>query len=277
MTKKRKYYFALLLIAVFCLLISATKTYKASNAQASYKLTSYVYARAEKEGAFLYKTPSVVQEDNIYFEIPKSYFVLLISNFTTDFYKAQYRDMVGYVLKNTVSPVKEKPQTPYLTNITFRVFSSDGLEMLSSPFPSINKVIVQNVELYKSIDYYGSCYGDEYVEGRGNIWYYCKDEKSGYLYKGLCDNLSPIPLNTELTTTIENPFETGDNDYLYALVDLSIEMKIILVIVVCAPSILIVYMLFKPFRIKKKMTKNRRKSIKNKRKTILEEMNEEKY
>lgn len=253
------------------------KAGKIKEAHASYQLTSYVYARAENDGAYLYKTPSVVQEDNIYFEIPKSYFVLLISNFTTDFYKAQYRDIVGYVLKNTVSPVKEKPQTPYLTDITFRVFSSDGLEMLSSPFPSKYKAVVKTVELYKSIDYYGICYGDEYVDGRGNIWYYCKDGESGYLYKGLCDNLGPIPLNMESTTTIENPFEDGDNDYLYSLIDLSIEMKILLVILVCAPSLLLVYMLFKPFKIKKNMAKSKQKHIKNKRKTILEEMNEEKY
>jgi len=250
-----------------------------SVASASYMLTNYVYARVQTDGVMLYKTPSVLTEDNVYFEIPKSYFVLLISNFSTEYYKVQYRDVVGYITKESVAPVVETPQTPYLTGITFRVFSSDGLDMLSSPYSSSSPTIVKSVELYQNIDYYGKCYGDEYIEGRGNVWYYGKCEKFGYLYSGLCDNLSPIYQNTEVTTISTNPFDEKDNDYLYNLIDLSLGMKIFLIILVSLPAIAFVILLFKPFRIEKSKLKTRLQPKKAKAKVVneIEQMSEDNY
>ena len=225
----------------------------------AYNLTSFVYARAETDGVMLYKTPSL--DDEIYFEVPKSYFVMLITNFSSQFYKVQYRDVVGYVLKSSVSPVAETPTTPYLVGATFRVYSSDGLSMLSSPYPSKSPTVTKTVELYSEIDYYGRVFGEEMISGRGEEWYYGKyDGAFGYLYKGLCDNLSPISINTEVTTSAPDPFSQNDNDYLYNLVDLSPSMKVFLILLVCAPSVLLIIFIFKPFRIEKaqkKMSKRR--------------------
>ena len=253
--------FLLLLFSNFFLNFAFAFAYF-ENASA-YNLTSFVYARAENDGVMLYKKPSL--DDEIYFEIPKSYFVMLITNFSSQFYKVQYRDVVGYVLKSSVSPVAETPTTPYLVGATFRVYSSDGLSMLSSPYPSKSPTVTKTVELYSEIDYYGRVFGEEMISSRGEEWFFGKyDGSFGYLYKGLCDNLSAIPLNTEVTTSSPDPFLQNDNDYLYNLVDLSPSMKAFLIVLVCAPSVLLIIFIFKPFRIEKTKNKGIKKTTKNK-------------
>lgn len=214
-------------------------------------LTSYIYARVESDNVSLYKTPSLSQTDNVLFDLPKSYFVLLITNFSTDFYKAQYRDVVGFVLKDSVEAVEETPVAPYLKDVTFRVFSSDGMHLMASP--SISSMAICDVDITRDMDYYGTCYGDEMIDGRGNVWYYTKyGENFGYLYSGLCDRLSNIPVNNEQTTLKPNPFDNTNNDYLYSLIEMSLPMKILLIFLVSLPAFVIVILLFKPIRLKDK-------------------------
>lgn len=238
---------------------SACSSFQIVHAKSNY--TNYYYAKVESEKTYLYKSTLSLGLENAYFEIPNSYFVLLISNIDNLFYKVQYRDVVGFVLKEDVTPISETPTTPYLENISFRVFSSDGINLFATPTNENSQVLTQ-VELLKDIDYYGLLQGQELIENRGNDWIYCKYTSEnntyyGYLYKGLCDDISPITLNTETFTPIENPFEDNDNSYMYSLLNLSSFAKIIIILLLLVPCIFIVFLMFKPFEIEKNKLKNK--------------------
>ena len=257
-----KYFFFPFIFTFLFFYIKPSKVYSFAS-----KYTTYVYAQIKNETVYLYKNNSSTSLTNAYFSLPPTYFVLLLSNIDQNFYKVQYRDIVGFVLKNQVNPIAETPQTPYLENITFRVYSSDGINLLSSPFQNPTPNIVNKVEVLQEVNYYGEIIADELIENRGYAWYYCKDPKTnsyGYLYKGLCDNLSNISPNTETVSFITNPFPDNDNNFLYNLVNISPGLKIILLTIICLPSIGLVYLMFKPFNIEKqKLLKQKRKIKKN--------------
>lgn len=217
-------------------------------------LTTYAYARVEDSSTYFYTFPQKSVSDNALFILPESYFVLLLSNFNDAFYKAQYRDLVGYVLKDEVSPVAETPNNPFLQNFSFWVFSSDGRNVYNSP-TSKNSTVTTTVELQAPVDYYGIMSGEEMVSGRGTTWYFCKaNDKFGYLYEGLCDTLSTFTLNTEQVTNIENPFI--DNDfYLYSLVEMTSGLKILVLFLLIVPALFLIYLLFKPFKLEGKSEK----------------------
>ena len=218
----------------------------------AYSYTTYPYAQIRSDNTYLYKTPNSLDLTNVYFALPNSYFVLLISNYDNNFYKVEYRDLVGFVLKDEVVAVNEKPQKPYLTDISFRVFSSDGVKVMSSPFE--NAYSVETLEVMSQVDYYGFTIGYEKIENRGSVWFYGKtlSGSTGYFYKGLCDNLTNIPLNTESVTPLtSHPFEDNDNSYLYNLISLTPALKVILILLVTVPSVFLILLLFLPHKIKK--------------------------
>lgn len=267
---------------LFCLFSNAfinSFIIKKANASA---YTTYIYAQVKSDDTYLYKTPSNATVQNAYFALPNTYFVMLLSNYNDYFYKVQYRDLVGFVLKQKVFPIKEKPTTPYLQNITFRVYSSDGTKVYSSPFNTKDITPTTSVQVFETLNYYGYILGDELIQNRGLVWYYAKTQQSntnpspqesneeaklisGYFYSGLCDSLSYIPPNNEKVTYTNNVFLEEDNSFLFALIDLSPTLKILLVTLICLPSIGLVYLLFKPFKIEKeKLLKNKKLNLKNK-------------
>ena len=240
--------FCLYFLSFGCFLkILPTKYYKAF----AYSYTTYPYAQIRSDNTYLYKTPNSLDLTNVYFALPNTYFVLLISNYDNNFYKVEYRDLVGYVLKDEVVAVNEKPQKPYLTDVSFRVFSSDGVKVMSSPFE--NAYSVETLEVMSQVDYYGFTIGYEKIENRGSVWFYGKtlSGSTGYFYKGLCDNLTNIPLNTESVTELTSPFEDNDNSYLYNLISPTPALKIILILLVTVPSVFLILLLFLPHKIKK--------------------------
>ena len=163
-----------------------------SFAKSSY--TTYTYAQIQQDDVYLYKTASSSAPINAFFKLPKTYFVLLLSNLDDTFYKAQYKDIVGFVVKSSVVPVKETPQTPYPQSSTFRVYTSDGTKMFPSAFNTKSASSVGSATVLETLEFYGEISGDEFVENRGTTWYYGKNSKGekGYLYAGYCDDLSPI-------------------------------------------------------------------------------------
>lgn len=251
------------------------------------KYTNYTYAKINEDNVYLFKTNISTFLTNAYFEIPKTYFVMLLSNIDDTFYKVQYKDIVGFVLKSKVTPVVETPQTPYLNLVTFRIYAQDGLNMLSSPFSSTSTNIITTLPTLPTLNYYGKIEADELVSGRGNIWFYSKFDDTassntktnnlvnlstsaytGYVYAGFCDSLTTIQPNTEITTPTTNPFYEENNEYLYSLINLSPLLKAIIVICVCAPCLILIILLFKPFKIQQKLIKNKKHKKEQKDKII---------
>lgn len=246
----------------FLFVFSTFFTFTQLKAKASSKYITYNYAQVSNENVYLYKTNLSTFMQNAYMEIPKTYFVRLISNIDETFYKAQYQDYIGFVLKSQVTPVEQAPITPFLNNITFRVYTTDGLNIMSSPFSSLNPSVVTTLPTLPTLNYIGKIEADELVENRGSTWYFCSYQgKTGYVYAGYCDNLTPIPTNLEQITPTSNPFITEDNEYLYSLINLSPFLKALIIICVCVPCIILIFLLFKPFKIKNiqnKKTKNKK-------------------
>ncbi len=172
--------------------------------------TTY-YARVMFDNVYLYKTASDSEDYyNLYFILPQTYFVELIDE-SGDFYKVNYMEFTGYVKKDYVQAIDGVPEQPYLTDITFRVYSQQSLDMRSEPSTiSGSSAQVASIPLYtRTIVYYGYIVGETLVEERTNIWYYCKysadKDYYGYVYSEFCDNMTEYTLNTESVTYIDNP------------------------------------------------------------------------
>ena len=236
-----------------------------NNVSLASNYTTFKYAKIENGGVYFYKSASSQEMSNAYFELPQSYYVLLLSNIDDNFYKAQYKDIVGYVLKDKVTPVAEKPQNPYPT-INFWVYASNGTDVYFSSFTNLDQKTNGKVEVMQSLEYYGEMIGDEFVKNRGYIWLYCKTGSvNGYLYKGLCDLSESLKPNTESFTRIDTPFKDTDNSFLYNLVNMGTFEKIFLTLLVTLPSVLLIFLMFRPFKIKTTpIEKIKRKKVKNK-------------
>ena len=186
---------------VLCVLASMPA---ASNAANIY------YAQIIDAETYIYKDHG----KSIICELPTTYFAC-ISSYNNGYYKADYNGTKGYIKANRVKVIKGVPQKPYLTDATFRLFASDYSELKASP--SALSRTYTTLPTNQSITYIGKAYGDELIENRGKIWYYCKWENNteticGYVYSGLCDSLN-ITYNTEVVQYISNPFLTTSSYY----------------------------------------------------------------
>ncbi len=169
------------------------------------------YARVMYDQVYLLKNPT---EDNSYdntiFELPKTYFVELLDKHG-DFYKAKYMDLTGYVKKDGVQAILGTPQTPFLTNISFRVYAELSQNIWSCPTINQNSIIITRIPaLTKNITFIGKINGECLIQGRTNLWYYCKyteynKDYYGYVYSDFCDEFTPISNNIEEFTYINNP------------------------------------------------------------------------
>lgn len=170
------------------------------------------FARVMFDQVYLYKSPAEINDSsNIFFELPKSYFVELIDSANDDFYKAKYLSFTGYVKKDSVQTIEGIPLSPYLENINFRIYADMSRDLRSEPnLSNGSSSQVAYIPLYtRNITYYGKIIGESLIDGRTNVWYYCKysadKDYYGYVYSDFCDEMSPILDNTENVTYLDNP------------------------------------------------------------------------
>ena len=167
------------------------------------------YARIMQEDTYLYRSPIDVNDtSNVYFELPKTYFVELCSSPNAEFYEARYMNTVGYVKKNSVQAVNSPPITPFLDNVNFRIYADLSRNIYPSP-DSSNTPIIKMPSLSQNITYIGSIQGECLIEGRTDIWYYCRyiadNTYEGYVYSDFCDKMSIIMPNIEDVIYTKNP------------------------------------------------------------------------
>ncbi|MBO4412559.1 MAG: hypothetical protein J5779_00900 [Clostridia bacterium] len=236
------------------------------------------YARVKHATVNLYRTPSEDETyKNIYFTIPETYFVELLSYENDKFFYARYLDVYGYVKISDVSCVAGTPINPFAANVSFRVFIPNGVDMRSSPSQSDGLNYVASVNyLETNLQYYGKILGEEAVVYKGNDWYYCKltknsTEQKGYIYSAYCDMLTSIPQNTEILEYIDEPnFNTKQTSAEAETVDSSISAfpistQIIIIAAICVPCILLIYLIFKPTRLSTKAYQNAERKFSKKR------------
>lgn len=232
---------------------------------------NYPYAKIEKPNVGFYSLPVDIK-DNIKFYVEQSYFVQLLENKRDGFYKAQYIDEIGYVKASDLIFVAGTPINPYPTNISFRIFSLNGLNLRSSPIESQGpfNIITTVPYLENNLMYYGKVNGEEAVSYKGDVWYYSKyltnnssTQPKGYLYSVFCDLLTVIPINTESLAIISEPIfevdEPSSQTDLFA--NLPESLQIIIILSVSLPCLIIIYFLFKPTKISIDIGKRKKKKV----------------
>lgn len=223
------------------------------------------YARIISSDVKMYRSTSGSEDySNIFFVIPRTYFVILEPCDDDNFYAATYLNEKGYVKRSEVQCVSGKPTKAFAENISFRIFIPGGVDLRSSPTQSAGLNVLDHLQfLETNLKYFGSINGEEAISYKSTVWYYCEFLKNGvrikgYVYSAFCDMLTAIPENTEILTYIDEPdFETVDtstggqtNNELSSLPTIT---QVIIIVAVCLPCIFIIYLLFKPTKITAKV------------------------
>ena len=250
------------ILLTLCLLFLITNTNYYSNANASEQET--YYAKIQTDDVFFYSSQD---KNSSLFEIPKSYFVLLISSSSEEYYMAQYKDLIGYVKKDDVLVMSGTPKHPY-PDVSLSLFVDHNIYKK----PSVISNSLESIKAYdNNIVYYGNLKG-EYVSNKSSLWYYSKFTKDntdnyGYIYSVIC-NLSEIPLNTEYFNTVNYDIFTGKFPKKKST-GLNTTAKIIIILGVGLPCAFIIYLLIKPTKIMEYSSakKNIKQEYKAKRKT----------
>lgn len=273
--KTKRLYFVFL-----CLIIFAMPLCNMSfPSKISYCQSTKQYARITKSNIAFYKEP-LVSNDNILFYPEITYFVELLAPQENSFYKVRYMETEGYILASDLVFVSGEPQNPYPTNIGLKVLASGGINLRSSPVASQGpfNVLCALPFLESNLKYIGKTYGEEYAPAMGDTWYYCtyisgQENINGYLYSVYCYPLADIARNTEELQIVDQPYfpeetattQTSQTDRISSL---PMPVQILLVVVVCLPCILIVYLLFKPTHLSVDSgSKNKKKKVKRLKKS----------
>lgn len=208
------------------------------------------YAQILAEHVYFYRQPiNDESTSNIYFELPKTYFVKLLDISDNGYYLAEYRNITGYVKKDSVRAISGTPSTPYLKNITFRVYADYSRDMRS--YPSIDNNLSERITyipLYsKNVEYISKISGQELVLNRTNVWYYCKyttdTDYYGYIYSDFCDEMPAIPENKEKFEYIDNPTFELTPESQQSILDTKILG--IIIAIMSAPALIFVFLIIR--------------------------------
>lgn len=236
------------MITLLCLILfSNSIPYVSATTEKSF------YAKVMFEQVFLYKTPELDNSNsNVYFELPKTYFVLLTGNANEDFYSARYLNINGYVKKNSVQATSSTPVKPFLDSVNFRIYAELSRNLMSEPnTTSASSKQIAIIPLYsKNVTFYGKVIGETLIESRTNIWYFCKfsadTDYYGYVYSDFCDQFpADLPENTEEINYIENPFATAEPPEQPKSLPLKSSSTGIIVAILTLPAIAFFFMIIK--------------------------------
>ncbi len=215
---------------------------------------NFYFARVMADNVMLYKNPFETDDyANIYFEIPKTFFVKLLDSYDSTFYHVEYIDIKGYVKKDSVTAIIGSPKMPYLNNLSLRIYSDQSRDMRKMPTNSGGiENQVSYLPLYtQNLTFYGKVAGESVIEERTNVWFYCKYSGDsvcyGYVYSDFCDdgagNSISIPINSEEVAYTTNP----DFSYTKEETALPVESKttLIVIAILCVPALIFVLMFLK--------------------------------
>ena len=199
--------------------------------------SNFFWAKVYSDNVLFYAQPN---KESAMFVIPKSYFVKITAE-QEGFFQVQYKDLVGFVKKDEVSPMNGTPVTPYFVE-TFRVFLPSGAGLYPSTKMLEDNQILTIPYLYENLIYYGSLEGQTAVPDKSNLWHYCKYGSSdyGYVYSAFVDKLSSPPINNEEFEPVEVSFAKTQ------VTPLSQSALAFIIIGVSIPTLIVLYLLVKP-------------------------------
>lgn len=219
------------------------------------------YARVMTDDCYLYRTPVDANDyTNLYFKLPKTYFVQLTEEAGTEFFAVNYLGYSGYVKKAQVRAIEGSPNTPYFVDSHFRVYSEQSRTIRTEPTTVAGSSSqVTYVPLYsRNLTFIGEVKGERLVDGRTDIWYFCKFSSDkdyfGYVYSEFCDefSLENIPLNNERVVYCDNPnFNKVEIEQKEAL-PIKSKTTALVIAILCVPALIFVFLVVKSSRLTSK-------------------------
>lgn len=197
---------------------------------------------------------------DIYFNIPESYFVLILETVSEGCYKVQYGKYVGYVKSDFVTIAKFTPIVKTLDGVVCDIKQYVGTQIWSAP--TTNSDVLTTISGgTKNITYIAACNGLVPSGGESNLWYYINytpTENStsvyeGYIYSESVSYLSDIYLNSETNPEIINSTDLENE----SLILISSTIRTVIVAIVAIPIILVFVIIL--YKIIKKINKNTNK------------------
>lgn len=220
------------------------------------------YAKALSD-CTLYKSQEMIDDiESIYFQVPETYFVMIIETINEECLKVKYDRFVGFVNVSRIEEVSFIPIVKFLSDVTFDIKSSSGTQVWKLPLAG-SEICTMIPAGTKKINYIASVKGAVPSSGESNLWYYVSytpdyDSTSvyeGYVYSENTTNLTEIVSNKET-----NPVNISDEFEPEKLLYISSTIKTIVVAVIAIPIILffviILYKLIKKFKNNTKYNKN---------------------
>lgn len=222
-----------------------------------YTLCSDNYARIIDNHCYLYKTASDDNNiKNIICIMENTYYVEILLIFDEDFYKVNYNGINGFVLRNKVKRVNEKPNNPFPQNIKM-LTTNNNVYLRSSPEKANNNITIVPSNC-ANLKYIGKVYGEQLDDFRQNLWYYVEYQGIyGYIYGDYIVSISNIYPNIEELSFL------NDNDFDDIINPLSDETSTFIIILMLLPMILIIFLLYKKPKPKKQQFKQKIKIIKD--------------
>lgn len=222
-----------------------------------------VYAKVLDECVLFKNEQMDLTLENIYFQVPESYFVVLLDTINEQCCKVQYGRYTGYVNSAKVEIAKFVPVVKTLDGITFDVKTNAGTQIWK--YPTTNSTVFTTLDAgTKDITYIASVEGYVPSGGKSNIWYYVSytpaDNSTsvfeGYVYSENTTNLTEIVFNAET-----NPVDILEEESVSEnIIFISSTLKTIVVTIIALPVILffviILYKIIKKFKKTTKYTKN---------------------
>lgn len=200
------------------------------------------YAKA-KENCYLFKTSDVssLNANNIYFCVPKTYFVTILAETNSAVFKVEYKGKIGFVSSDSVIVSSFIPIVPTLDDVFVDVSSVSGTQLRSSPFADNSSNVIKNIGAgTKNLEYVSFVESSKPIGGNSKIWYYViyypNDDPTafyeGYIYSEKTTNMTSFSDNLENNPEIEKDDVktnvSGENN-----------IKIVLLVLILLPAILV--------------------------------------
>lgn len=218
---------------------------------------NFVYAKV-LDDCILFKNKEMNYNfDNVYFQIPKSYFVLILETISENCLKVQYGNYVGFIDSSKIEIAKFTPIVKTLDGIKFDIKENVGTKIWQYPTTSSNVLVTLSAGT-EDIVYIASILGQIPSGGKSDVWYYVFYTPSvdstnvyeGYIYSENATNLSEIVLNSET-----NPVDiSNENESSEKLIYISATLKTIVIVVIAVPIILFFAIIL--YKLTRKLSKN---------------------
>jgi len=180
------------------------------------------YAKALSD-CTLYKSQEMVDDiESIYFQVPETYFVMILETINDKCLKVKYDRFVGFVNVSRIEKVSFVPIVKFLSDVTFDIKSNSGTQVWKLPLAG-SEICTMIPAGTKKINYIASVKGVVPSNGESNLWFYVSytpdyDSTSvyeGYVYSENTTNLTEIISNKETNpVNISDEFERNINNKL---------------------------------------------------------------